>query len=82
LICNGHCERFSAKQSFENQEIASAKKRLAMAVFLTQNEYILVKGYFVTVIASASQRSNLFKISRWLRQKTPRNDSHSNPQRV
>jgi hypothetical protein len=43
---------------------------------------ILVMGYFVMVIASASQRSNLFKISRLLRQKTPRNDSHSNPQRV
>jgi hypothetical protein len=25
LFCNSHCERFSAKQSFENQEMASAK---------------------------------------------------------
>jgi hypothetical protein len=43
---------------------------------------ILVMGYFVMVIASASQRSNLFKISRLLRQKTPRNDCNFKPKRV
>jgi len=33
---------------------------------------ILVKGYFVIVIASVSQRSNPLKIKRLLRQKAPR----------
>jgi hypothetical protein len=44
--------------------------------------YILVKGYFVIVIASVFQRSNPLKTKRLLRQKAPRNDLHSNPQRV
>jgi hypothetical protein len=30
LLKNRHCERFSAKQSPRSQQIASAKKRLAM----------------------------------------------------
>jgi hypothetical protein len=40
---------------------------------------ILVKGYFVTVIASVSQRSNPLKTKRLLRQKTPRNDCNFIP---
>jgi hypothetical protein len=43
---------------------------------------MLVKGYFVIVIASVSQRSNLLKSMRLLRQKAPRNDSHSHPKRI
>jgi hypothetical protein len=43
---------------------------------------ILVKGYFVTVIASVSQRSNPLKTKRLLRQKAPRNDCNFIPKRV
>jgi hypothetical protein len=53
---------------------------------------IIVKGYFVTVIASVSQRSNPLKTKRLLRlrftesrragQKSPRNDCNFNPDRV
>jgi hypothetical protein len=50
--------------------------------FREKTGFILVKGYFVTVIASVSQRSNPLKIKRLLRQKAPRNDAHSNPKRV
>jgi len=39
-------------------------------------------GLFGIVIASVSQRSNLLKIKRLLRQKAPRNDCSFNPQRV
>jgi hypothetical protein len=47
-----------------------------------QRATILVKGYFVTVIASVSQRSNPLKTKRLLRQKAPRNDCNFIPQRV
>jgi hypothetical protein len=48
----------------------------------TATASVLVKGYFVMVIASVSQRSNLLKIKRLLRQKTPRNDCNFNPKPV
>jgi hypothetical protein len=43
---------------------------------------IYIKGYFVIVIASVSQRSNPLKIKRLLRQKAPRNDCNFDPKRV
>ena len=56
LFGNRHCERFSAKQSFENQAASVGllrQKRLAMTTLLILNKYnVMNKQYFIYIMTN------------------------------